>query len=74
MKWIMLASGLVASGVIAVVVRAWRHRHDVSPDWLIDHERRCWGSGVDQPSMAWPINKIRNEHAGFNTQRLRKHG
>ncbi len=49
-------------------------RAQVSPDWLIDNERRCWGSGVDQPSMAWPINKIRDDHAGFNTRRLRNHG
>ena len=29
----------------------------ISPDWLIDNDRRVWGSGVDQPCMTWPVKK-----------------
>ncbi len=52
--------------------RWWRSRH-VSPAWLIDSERRSWQTGIDQVGVRkWPINKVIDEHAPFQTQRLRK--
>lgn len=35
-----------------------RHRAQVSPAWLVDNERREWGSGIDQSAVrSWPIQK-----------------
>lgn len=71
MKWLILAVCVV--GVVSWCLdRSRLRRTQVSPDWLIDNDRRVWGSGVDQPSMAWPINKLQNESSQFNSYRLRK--
>lgn len=52
--------------------RRWVDRH-VSTDWLVDASRREWGTGIDQTCVRkWPINKFANEHAQFQTQRLRR--
>lgn len=55
MKWL----ALVAAGVVAWrVVRVFVRRRSVTPAWLIDNERRTWGTGVEQSSIrSWPIQK-----------------
>jgi hypothetical protein len=71
MKWILL--GVCVVGVVAWWLNRWdTRRHEVSPDWLIDNQRRVWGSGVDQVSWAWPVKKQINEASEFNRHRLRK--
>jgi len=50
MRWLLLAP---------VALLLWRHvrrpRRDVSRDWLVDSDRRQWGSGVDLPCWKWPV-------------------
>lgn len=55
--WLVgLTLGLLATWVSARL--AARQRRRVTRDWLVDHERRAWGRGVDQVGVAsWPIQK-----------------
>ena len=82
MKMTVLAFGLLA---IYAVYRLGRRRLNrnspdllrredtVTPEWLVDQERREWGAGIDQVGVKqWPINKTVNEAAAFNRQRLRR--
>ena len=51
----------------------WHDSADrVSVKWLTDTDRYLETRGVDAVSPKWPLNKIVNEHAGFNTQRLKR--
>lgn len=59
------------------ISRAWHALRDSSGDcvsarWLADTERTSWTEGLDAPCWNFPINKVKNEHALFNTQRERK--
>ena len=66
----------IVGGRLGVALWRWTRSPDeqpVSPDWLIDNDRRVWGSGVDQPATLTPINTRRNEFASFNTHRRRTH-
>lgn len=51
---------LLALGPLVVLamigIRWWRRREDapVSDAWRVDHRRREWGAGLDQPSWKWP--------------------
>lgn len=44
----------------------------VSDRWLSEQQRRDEQTGFEGPCIRWPINKFKNEHALFNTQRLKK--
>lgn len=68
--WLVVAVGSVSVAAIWVR-RQWIDRH-VSPAWLVDAKRRDWGTGIDQACIEWPLNKVINESAAFNAQRLRK--
>lgn len=71
MKW-LIALGAVVAGWLWIANRLRRDRPDVSQDWLIDNDRRVCGSGIDAPSISWPIDKARNEQAWRNRQQLRR--
>jgi hypothetical protein len=73
MKWLLVL--LVPGGsllLLGIALRKrWLKEHYVSEAWLqaYDASERERFDGV---SIQWPIKKVINEHAGFNTVRLRK--
>lgn len=44
----------------------------VSHRWLKDQDRAEATQGIESVCVRWPINKFINEHARWNTLRLRK--
>lgn len=72
MKWIALLILGAGLGVWAYHRRTTASdRHPVSDRWRRQQTRSEWGSGQDGVSWRWPLNKVTNEHAMFNRQRLR---
>ena len=57
---LLLFSVLAFSALSSLVVWACLRvrRDEVTPDWLVDQERREWGSGkVDQVCWKWPVQR-----------------
>jgi hypothetical protein len=63
---------LLVAGMTALAW--WRRRSDqpyVSTDWL-RHQLRGEREHFDGVHWRWPVNKVVNEHARWNANRLRK--
>lgn len=72
MKLALLFLGLSLGGGLCYLLRGDRslRRHQ---RWLRHVERIEQGHGIEQACVQrWPINKVVNEHAGFQTERLKK--
>lgn len=72
MKWILLASVVVAAGLI---VRALHQRHladRVSPEWLYQQARRDEVNTFEGCAIRWPINKAVNESSRWQAWKLRQ--
>ena len=53
MRTLLALGPLVVLAVIGI--RWWRRRETpVSDAWRIDHARRQWSIGLDQPAWKWP--------------------
>ena len=44
----------------------------VSRHWLRDHARQEKRQGIDAPSMAWPINKLKDDASWWQTWKLKR--
>lgn len=62
---------IVWSRLAAAVMHRLRHRDAVSLDWLHDQDRRESRIEFHGVVPRWPIKKILNESALWNTHRLR---
>ena len=73
MKLALLLGAVAFLGGLPWVLRALHAEPEtVSPDWLVENERRAWGEGIDAPCISWPIDKIANEQGWRQTERLRR--
>ena len=73
MKLALLLGAVAFLGGLPWVLKALHAEPEtVSPDWLVDAERRSWGDGVDGVSWSWPVRKIENEQGWRQTDRLRR--
>ena len=73
MKLALLLGAVAFLGGLPWVLKALHAEPEtVSPDWLVDAERRAWGEGIDGPNWKWPVNKISDEQGWRQTDRLRR--
>ena len=73
MKLALLLGAVALLGGLPWVLRALRAPDNtVTPDWLVDNDRRAWGDGIDGVSWRWPVRKIENEQGWRQTERLRR--
>lgn len=75
MKLALWLCGVVVLGWGLRIVQRSRfanHESPVSEDWLASQQRVSLRNTYEGSAISWPINKVKNEHAGFNAQRLRQ--
>lgn len=58
--------------MIAALWHRLTHRDAVSLDWLRDLDRKESRIVFEGVAITWPIQKFKNEHALWNTNKLRK--
>ena len=37
--------------------KRYSQSRELSPEWLVDHERRQWTEGIDAVCWSWPVVK-----------------
>ncbi len=67
-----LAGVALAVGAIASAIHRAYWSTRVRESWLRDLDRRESRNDFHGVSIRWPINKVANEQARFNTYRLRR--
>ena len=73
MKLALLLGAVAFLGGLPWVLNALHAEPEsVTPDWLVENDRRAWGEGVDGVSWSWPVRKIENEQGWRQTERLRR--
>ena len=74
MKLALLLGAVAFLGGLPWVLKALPAEPEtVSPDWLVDAERRAWGEGMDGARWAqWPVRKADNVFNRQQTDRLRR--